>query len=75
MCSLHLSDVCVCMRDMISEFNFEINGSQPFCTLMLFMCVIVCLMSYGSRLHVECILHYGISHVYIMFWVQVLYTR
>ena len=23
-CSIHMSDLCVCMRDVISEFNSEI---------------------------------------------------
>ena len=25
-CSLHMSHLCVCMRDVISEFNSEIEG-------------------------------------------------
>ena len=40
MCSLYMSDLCVCMRDVISEFN-----SLAFCVQMLFMCS-------GSSLHV-----------------------
>ena len=43
-----MSDVCVCMRDVISEFNSEIEGSLAFCALMLFLCPL-------SSLHVECI--------------------
>ena len=44
------------MRDVISEFNSEIDGSLAFCALMLFLCSILCLMCAGSSLHVECIL-------------------
>ena len=57
-CSLHMSDLCVCMRDVISEFNSEIDGSPAFCALMLFLCSILCS---GSRFHVGCILPFGIS--------------
>ena len=56
MCSLHISDLCVCMRDVISEFNSEIVGSHASCALMLFRCSILCLTCSGSSLHVECIL-------------------
>ena len=48
-CSFHISDLCICMRDVISEFNSEIEGSLAFCALMLFLCS-------RSSLHVECIL-------------------
>ena len=51
-----MSDLCVCMRDVISKFNSEIERSLAFCALMLFLCSILCLMCYGSSLHVECIL-------------------
>ena len=54
-----MSDLCVCMRDVISEFNSEIEGSLAFCALMLFLCSILCLMYSGSSLHVECILPFG----------------
>ena len=54
-----MSDLCVCMRDGISEFNSEIEGSLAFCALMLFLCSILCLMCPGSSLHVECILPFG----------------
>ena len=47
-----MSDLCVCMRDVTSEYNSEIEGSLAFCALMLFLCS-------GSRLHVECILPFG----------------
>ena len=47
------------MRDMISKFNSEIEGSLAFCALMLFLCSISCLMCSGSSLHVECILPFG----------------
>ena len=54
-----MSDLCVYMRDMISKFNSEIKGSLAFCALMLFLCSILCLMCSGNRLHVECILPFG----------------
>ena len=49
-----MSVLCVYMRDVISEFNSEIEGSLAFCALMLFLCSILCLMCSGSSLHVEC---------------------
>ena len=49
MCSLHMSDVCVSMRDVISECNSEIEGSLAFCALM-FLCSILCLVCFGSIL-------------------------
>ena len=54
-----MSDLCVCMRDVISEFNSETDGSLAFCALMLFLCSIVCLMCSGCSLHVEGILPLG----------------
>ena len=51
-CSLHMSDLCVCMKDAISEFNSEIEGSHASCALMLFLCSIVCRMCSGSAFHV-----------------------
>ena len=48
-----MSYLCVCMRDVISEFNSEIEGSLSFGALMLFLCS-------RSSLHVECILPFGI---------------
>ena len=54
-----MSDVCVCMRDVISEFNSEIEGSLSFCILMLFLWYILCLMCSGSSLHVEIIVMSG----------------
>ena len=51
-----MSDMCVFMRDVISEFNFEVEGSLAFCALMLFLCSMLCLMCSGSSFHVECIL-------------------
>ena len=54
-----MSDLCVCMRDLITEVNSEIEGSLAFCALMLFLCSLLCLMCSGSSLHVECILHFG----------------
>ena len=53
-CSIYL--ICVCMRDVISELNSEIEGSLTFCVLMAFLGAILCLMCSGSSLHVECIL-------------------
>ena len=57
--SLHISDLCVCMRDVISEFNSEIEGSHVLCALTLFLCSILCLMCSGSHLHEEYILPFG----------------
>ena len=61
-----MSDLCVCMRDVISEFNSEIYGSLAFCALMLFLCSILCLLFSGSSLHVECILPFEI--LYLSAW-------
>ena len=47
------------MRNVISEFNSEIEGSLACCALMLFLCSILCLMCSGSSLHVECIFPFG----------------
>ena len=47
------------MRDVISEFNSEIEGSLAFCAMMLFLCSILCLMCSGSSLHVGYILPFG----------------
>ena len=51
-----MSDLCICMRDVISEFNSEIEGSLACCALMLFLSCILFLMCSGSGLHAECIL-------------------
>ena len=51
------------MRDVISEFNSEIEGSHAFCAVMLFLCSILCLMCSGSSLHVECIFPFGMLSV------------
>ena len=51
--------LCICMRDVISEFNSEIEGSLAFYALILFLCFILCLMCSGSSSHVECILLFG----------------
>ena len=51
-CSLHMSDLWVCMRDVMPYFNSEIEGSLACCALMLFLCSILCLMCSGSSLHV-----------------------
>ena len=78
-----MSDLCVCMRDMISEFNSEIEGSLAFCALVLFLCSILCLMCSVSSLHVGCILPFwdvvfdcvendvcedGVCSVYVWWW-------
>ena len=54
-----MSDVCVCMREMISNFNSDIEKSLAFCALMLFLCSTLCLMCSGSSLHLACILPFG----------------
>ena len=46
-----MSDLCVCMRDVISELNSEIEGSLAFCALMLFLCCILCPMCSGSSVY------------------------
>ena len=53
-----MSDLCVCMRDVISEFNSEIEGSLTFCALMLFLCSILRLMCSGvvCMWSVDCLL-------------------
>ena len=61
-----MSDLCVFMRDMISEFNSEIEGSLAFCALMLFLCCILCLMCSGKSMHVECILPFWM--LYLSAW-------
>ena len=57
--SSKVSDLCVCMRDVISLFKSEIEGSHSFCALMLFQCSILRLMCSGRSLHVACILPFG----------------
>ena len=54
-----MSDLCVCMRDVILEFNSEIEGSLASCALMLFLCLILCVMCSVSSLHVEYVLPFG----------------
>ena len=49
-----MSDVCVCVRDVISEFNSEIEVSLALCALMLFLCSIFCFICSERSLHVEC---------------------
>ena len=55
-----MADLRVSMRDVISE----IEGSLAFCTLMLFLCSILCLTCSGSSLHVERILPFGMLCLY-----------
>ena len=47
-----MSALCVCMRDVISKFNSEIEGSLAFCSLMLSLCSILYRMCSVSSLHV-----------------------
>ena len=54
-----MSDLCVCMRDVISKFKYEIEGSLVFGGLMMFLCSILCLMCSRISWHVECILPFG----------------
>ena len=58
-----MSDLCVCMRDVISEFYSEIEGSPAPCAPMLLLCYIVCPMCSWSSLHVECIFPSGMSRL------------
>ena len=55
-----MSDLCVCMRNVISEFNSEIEGSLAFCALMLFLYSICVLCVLG----VVCIwgVFWNVSH-------------
>ena len=59
-----MSDLCVCMRDVISEFTSEIEGS------LAFLCSILSLMCSGSSLHVECILPFGM--LCLSAWIMML---
>ena len=47
------------MRNVISDFNSEIEGSLAFCGLMLCLCSILCLMCSGSSFA---------CGVYLAFW-------
>ena len=49
-----MSDVCVCMRDVISEFNSEIEGSHASCALMLFLCSVLCVLEVVCMWSVLC---------------------
>ena len=51
-----MSDLCVFMKDVISEFNSEIVGSHAYFVLMLFLCSILCLMCSGNSLIVWVVL-------------------
>ena len=44
MCCVCDLSVCICMRDVISEFNSEIEGWLASCAMMLFQCSILCLI-------------------------------
>ena len=71
-----MSDLCVCMMDVISAFNSETEGSLAFCALMLFMCSIVCFVCSVSSLHVECILPFGMLclSAWIMMFVKMVFA-
>ena len=75
-------DLCICMNYVISEFD----GSHAFCTLVLFLCSILCLVCSGSSLHVTCILPFrdivvvcvkndvfedNVCSMYIWWWLNV----
>ena len=51
-----MSDFFVCMRDVISEFNSEIEGSLAFCALMLFLCSTLCVLGVVCMWSVSCLL-------------------
>ena len=59
---------CVCMIDVILEFNSEIRGSHASCALMLFLCSILCL--------VECIFPFGMLCLFAwkMMFVKILFA-
>ena len=44
------------MRDVISEFNSEIEGSDASCALMLFMRYILCVLEVACMWSVSCLL-------------------
>ena len=70
-----MSDLWVCMRDVISEFNSKNEGSHASWALMLFLCSILCLICSGSSLHVECNLPLGMLCLptWIMMFVMCVY--
>ena len=65
-----MSYFCVCMSDVISEFNSEIEGSLAFCALMWYLCSILYLMCSGSSLHVGCILPFGMLSAWRMMFAK-----
>ena len=75
-CSLHMSDLCVCISDVISEFNSEIKGSPAFCALTLPLCSILCPMCSVSSLHAECMLPPGMPclSVWRMMFVKMVFA-
>ena len=64
-----ICQICVCMRDAITEFHSEIEGSLAFSALMLFLCS-------GSSLNVEYILHFGMLclSAWRMMFVKILFA-
>ena len=40
----HMLDLCVCMRNVISKSNAEIEGLHTFCALTLSLCSICLLL-------------------------------
>ena len=67
------------MRDVISEFNFEIEGSLAFCALILFMCSILCSGSSSHPAHWDVVFVFmendvcvtGVCSVYVWWWLNV----
>ena len=51
-----MSDVYVCMRDVITEFNYEIEGSNVSCALMLFLGSILGVLEVVCMWNVSCLL-------------------
>ena len=47
LCSLHMTNLCVCMMDVISEFNSEIEGPLAFCVLFYVLCVLEVVCMWG----------------------------
>ena len=56
------------MRDVISEFNSEIEGSHAFCALMLLLCSSLCPMRSGNSLYVTCILPFEMLCLSVLEW-------
>ena len=50
---VHMSDSCVCMRDVISEFNSDIEGSHALIVFLYSRCpeMIACVVCHVVRLY------------------------